>query len=437
MILMIIMKIRKYNKLRRQTRKNLSHINDLEQKAFQDWLSSISSSKRTHQTDLPSSQLPDKMSHINRLIAQLFIILDTCSIVSFRTEFMQYVTTLRKNFSFVNCPIKIIICLPVLEELDKCNRPASRRGKSNSAHKDVKEDIKRQQVLIEKANLQSAGNGNNVTTSRLPTDKTADLRDICQLIRGQQPFGGSTEPPRMFMRFLEEEIRDGQVILGELDPFKTIRLTPEESSFEIVNKDDRILECCLRTRAFIRSQEHHPETRVLLVSEDNIFKSKATTYGIVSYRWSEFTRKYKNFGHQNYIASPVPLWSSNCMAASQHLPPSRRTIATGQSDHNRLKTGTASNSTTSTDDVAPTTSEASSDGRIHRIGRTRLRKITTSHGLKRIQQWLTGGPVAVKTETDAAEDAACSTAVKEGTEAANNETKESDISIVKEVINLN
>lgn len=303
-------RFRKFNQLRRQTRKNLSKVVESEQKAFQEWLNSLNQSKRSLQSDLPSSQLPSKMSHINTSIAQVFAIVDTCSIVNFRTEFMSFVTTLRKNFSFVTCPVKFIICLPVLEELDKYNRRSGKGGAHKQAAAAAGENNPTNVILAEQTNHTEAP-GMAKESKPFLRRQDEDLRDICRLSQAQAPFqggaGGTSGPPRSFMRFLEEEMRLGQVIVGELDPFKQVQLAADERAFEIVNSDDRILECCLRSRAFVRSQMHHEATKVLLVSEDNIFKSKATTYGIVSYRWTEFANKFKNFGHENYVATPVPL----------------------------------------------------------------------------------------------------------------------------------
>lgn len=307
--------MRKFNRLRRQTRKNLSKVDESEQKAFQRWLDSINQSKRSLQSDLPSSQLPSKMSHLNTDIAQLFAVVDTCSIVNFRAEFMNFVTTLRKNFSFTTCPVKFIVCLPVLEELDKYNRRGTRARQQPAG-----ENNDQNNPILSKQTTRTDATDVENEAKPISRPQVDNLSDICRLSQGQAPFNRSSEPPRSFMRFLEEEMRLGQVILGELDPFKKVQLSAEESAFEIVNTDDRILECCLRSQAFVRSQMHHKETKVILVSEDNIFKSKATTYGIVSYRWTEFANKFKNFGYENYVATPVPLLGpSSCARATYSI----------------------------------------------------------------------------------------------------------------------
>lgn len=247
----------KYNRRRRLT-KNLLGCKDKEgQIAFENWLAAHRNSKKSQQSDLPSSQIVSKMQVIDANKPQLFAIVDTCSVVSHRTDFIEYVTHLKDTFPGQTCPIKLIISLPVLEELDKCNRP-----------KKLKKD----------------------SDSTIPT--TTLVTNII-------------DPPRNFMRFLEEEIRVSDIIISELDPFKKIPLNSKQQTFEIINKDDRILECCLRTQAFLNDNKRHADTKVILISEDNVFKAKATTYQVLSFRWLEFKLKYKNFGHKNYAPTPL------------------------------------------------------------------------------------------------------------------------------------
>ena len=90
------------------------------------------------------------------------------------------------------------------------------------------------------------------------------------------------------------------MLIGDLDPCRLLKLPP----FEIVNHDDRILESSLRAKEFIDSRPHHTDTRVVLVTEDNIFKAKASTFQVASFRWREFTARYHNFGKKNCVASP-------------------------------------------------------------------------------------------------------------------------------------
>jgi len=206
------------------------------------------------------------MSAINPNQPQLFAVLDTCSIVKNTEELIDFVINIKQSFPD-NSPILFIISLTVLEELDKCNRPSRRKLKNNQ---EKNEDIKLSQTK---------------DLSEPPIDDILNRK----------------QPPRSFMRFIEEEVRVGHVLMGELDPFKTTKLPP----FEIVNKDDRILECCLRSAGYIRSQPHHPDTRLVLITEDNIFKTKATTFGVPSFRWREFMAKYHNFGKRNCVPTPL------------------------------------------------------------------------------------------------------------------------------------
>lgn len=268
-----------------------------DQDAFDRWLASQRASKTSQQTDLPSSQLPTKSSLISDVSNQVFAVLDTCSIITYRTEFIDHVVHLKKVFAEGTSPIRFIVSLVVLEELDKCNRPGKKKIKKLQSEAE-------KPLAVQKPNLDCLD------------DQTKDLLSTIDVLLaddknsppGQQAanrLSHSDEPPRLFMRFLEEEMRQSNVITGELDPFKTIKLDVSEQAFEIVNKDDRILECCLRSRAFMNAVPHHPKSSVILISEDNVFKSKATTFGIISYRWREFRAKFKNFGLENYVPTPI------------------------------------------------------------------------------------------------------------------------------------
>lgn len=223
---------------------------------------------------MPSSQLPSKMSLISENIEQLFVIIDTCSIVKYRPEFIDFVVQLKQLYLDKNCPIKFIISLVVLEELDKCNRSTKKHLNQNSTNLNV------------------------IKTEQGDPNRNLDLRDVIT-------FANGTGPPRMFMRFIEEEMRTCGILISDLDPFKKLKPNQGEASFEIINNDDRILDCCLRSTRFINSVAHHPRTRVILVTEDNVFKSKATTFGIISYRWYEFKIKFKNFGLDHYTSTPI------------------------------------------------------------------------------------------------------------------------------------
>lgn len=290
-----------YNRLRRLTKRKLSEASNQDRSTFDRWLASHRAGKQSQQVDLPSSQIPPKMAHVKEKIPQLFVIIDTCSICSYRNQFIDYITRLKHLFSLDTCPIKFIISLVVLEELDKCNRPQKRsKSRQQKPNKDTEKLV------------------GELLQSCLKVDSKIDkdLQDLINIGASSSASGTASEmgtslnnhvpePPRMFMRFLEEEMRMGEILISELDPFKKTPLSTDEQSFEIVNKDDRILECCLRSRAFVMAQPHHSDTNIILVSEDNVFKSKATTYGIASYRWLEFKAKYKNFGLHHYTATPM------------------------------------------------------------------------------------------------------------------------------------
>lgn len=265
-----------HNRLRRLTKSRLDEAKTNDQVAFNRWHAQIKNSKHSQQQDLPSSQLPAKMSLILTNTAQLFVVIDTCTLCTHRIDFMDYVTQLRQIFPFRLCPIRFIISLPVLEELDKCNR---RQKKPQQLPKKQDDHI---------SGTNSTGDGNN------------NLEDVISAVRI------TTEPPRSFMRFVEEEMRASEIIISDMDPFKRTKLGEIGQNLEIINSDDRILECCLRSQAFVDTQQPHPDTKVILVTEDNVFKSKATTFGIVSYRWTEFKHKFKNFGLKHYVSTPKP-----------------------------------------------------------------------------------------------------------------------------------
>ena len=265
------------SRLQQKTKALLRQIDQKDHAAYLEWLASIRKAKRSQQTDLPSSQIIPKTSLIKAETAQLFAVIDTCSLIAFQASFIDYVTQQKKLFQN-SCPVKIIISLTVLEELDRCNR---RKKKAKSG----------EQVVIK---------SENQTPPSL--HKTTSDHELADLIEATNK---ANEPPRLFMRFIEEEMRTSDILIGDLDPQKRLSLDRSEQAFEIVNKDDRILDSCLRARSFIAKHSRHPETKVILISEDNIFKSKATTYEIVSYRWNEFTTKYKNYGLHHYTCSPV------------------------------------------------------------------------------------------------------------------------------------
>lgn len=294
-----------YNKFRRITGKRLMESGS-DQASFNRWLASSRAAKSSRLTDLPSSRLPSKESLIMQDIPQLFVIIDTCSIVSYRTEFMDQVTRLNDLFGSQRCPVRFVISLPVLEELDTFNRrPQKKRNNGDTVKlEDSKAGSVTKKTFSDRNNnLGLADPKDPVLCELLATAAQLGLKD-------EQPRRTTTSnqlqgPPRMFARFIEEEMRMGDRIIGELDPHKEIPLKSRELNFEIVNKDDRILDCCMRTRAFIRNNPHHPDTVIILVSEDNVFKSKATTFGVASYRWREFSIKYKNFGLNNYTSTPM------------------------------------------------------------------------------------------------------------------------------------
>lgn len=296
---------KKFNRLRRLTRSNLNQIARKEKDAFDLWLASHRPNQSSQQDDLPSSLLPSKMSQVSANQAQLFAIIDTCSIVKYRSDLMEFVVNLKKLYSSGACPIKLIISLVVLEELDKCNRPKKRAGTNQPAQRIPSSKQLRSppsnnlgsSVKNEMNNDKCINDNNNNNQCNFENEPArANLNDI---------VGRHIEPPRMFMRFVEEELRVGDVLISDLDPFRRHRDATNDPSFEIVNNDDRILDCCLRSMNFVGSLPHHEKTRVILVTEDNVFKSKATTFGIASFRWHEFKLKFKNFGMDHYASTPI------------------------------------------------------------------------------------------------------------------------------------
>lgn len=294
----------KFNKRKRLFKTALSVVDKEGQKTFRIWLEEHREAKRSQQFDLPSSQLPNIMNILNPNIPQLFVVIDTCSIVANRNDFIDYVTTLRKMFHHNTCPVKITICLAVLEELDKCNRPRKKRSS----------ELEQQQQEAQRA------------TATIDERFAAENGDIVELVNSPAKF---QDPPRYFMRFIEEEIRMSEILISELDPFKrTPYLNKRDESFEIINSDDRILDCCIRTKAYLHHNNVHSGTKVILVTEDNILKTKATTYGVVSYRWKEFKLKYKNFGLKHYTSTP----GVNVSATTKPIPSSASTRSSSDDD---------------------------------------------------------------------------------------------------------
>lgn len=302
------------NRLRRLTKRKLTGMSQHDRDAFNEWLDQkIKSSKHSRLSDLPSSQIMPRAALISADRPQLFVVIDTCTLVTYRAEFVNFVTRQKQMFSKQLSPIRFVISCVVLEELDKCNRPAKRKQATQMQSK-TQAQPKRSPSAVKKSNSDP-----NLSDLPLPLPSSSTGVRI-------------DEPPRMFMRFIEEEMRDGDVIIAELDPFKQLKLPPGEQNFEIINKDDRILECCMRSKNFIKSRPHHSETSVILVTEDNMFKSKATTFYITSYRWREFESKYKNFGLDHYIATPEPSIAA-CMATSSVAKP-KYWAADGAQDEN-------------------------------------------------------------------------------------------------------
>lgn len=275
-----------------------------DEKSFNRWLAAHRASMSSQQTDLPSSHITPRTSLVSKDTAQLFVIIDTCSIVSFRNDFIDYITHLKKLYYRGRCPIRFIISLVVLEELDKCNRRAKRKVKADGV-------VEEKPTKLLKSSDRPDGTTELKDFLEIATKELSDRTNNINQIR--------PEPPRMFMRFIEEEMRTSDILISELDPFRRTKLKDGEKNFEIVNKDDRILECCLRTRAFVSSLCHHPDTKVVLISEDNVFKSKATTFEIPSYRWREFQAKFKNFGLEHYVATPQYPITSTSKAQSNNI----------------------------------------------------------------------------------------------------------------------
>lgn len=268
----------RFNKLKRLTEVGLSS-NVRKQNTYQVWAAEhYKHSKYSQMEDLPSSQLPSKASLITNDRAQLFVVIDTCSIIGYREKFLSFVIRQKRLFP-VSPPIRFILTVPVLEELDS----HSKRNKRKRAQ--VKEE------------------GPPATENNNELKIDADLINIVTRV------SPDIHTPRYLLRIIEEETRMNGVLVSDLDPGNKTKLVGADQDYEIVNNDDRILHRCLVARKFISDVSHHEDTKVILVAEDNILKIKATTRGIVSYRWAEFECKYKNFGLKN--CSPTPLVRPN------------------------------------------------------------------------------------------------------------------------------
>jgi rRNA-processing protein FCF1 len=269
-----------------QVRNQLKSADTHNQAAFCKWQNEyIRDSKHSTQDNLPSSQLPSLESLVLAYQKQLFVMIDTCSLVKHQADFIDYVTNLRKSFRGSQCPIRFIIPLVVVEELDKCNRRPQKKQRHNTP--EVKVD-----------------DGRNP-----PIEDVVNNRD----------------PPRSFMRIIEEELRTFQIIVPDLDPTRRFSL-PSDSLCSTIN-DNRILDSCIRSQRFIQSLPHHDGTKVILVTEDNNFKTKATTFQVPSFRWREFVMKYHNFGRKNCVETPLvpslrlnttPLFDNSLTGSSQY-----------------------------------------------------------------------------------------------------------------------
>lgn len=272
-------KATRYNELRRLTRSGLSkQVNN----TYTKWASEhYKYSKYSQMEDLPSSQLVSKASLIKENEAQLFVVIDTCSIIHYRERFLSFLIRQKKLFPN-SPPIRFILTVPVLEELDKhSKRPRNKRPDKGQ----IKEENK------------------SVIRTENKSEPSEDL-DLVNIVKG---INSDVYTPRYLFRIIEEETRTNGVLISDLDPANKTKLGEADQDFEIVNNDDRILQRCLVFRKFINDLAHHKDTKVVLVAEDNIFKIKATTREIISYRWSEFECKYKNFGLKNCNPTPMVL----------------------------------------------------------------------------------------------------------------------------------
>lgn len=274
--------------------------NKREKGAFDEWWEAHRQSKNSQQVDLPSSQLRPKASLVKADFPQIFAVIDTCSIVKYRIELIEYVTLHKRIFPDGTSPIKFIISMTVLEELDKFNRRKEENKTSNQ------QQLKKFTTNNNNSAQQQQQISSQINQRGLKTEKRASNEgnyiDLIDLNQGSNKDFVDT-PPRSFMRILEEELRSSDILVPDLDPKKVFQ-NQENGNFEIINNDDRILDCCVRSSKFITSMPHHPDTLLVLITEDNVFKSKATTLDIVSYRWYEFKLKYKNFGLNNYTQTP-------------------------------------------------------------------------------------------------------------------------------------
>lgn len=282
-------RVRRYAPYTTQVRNQMSTFLEKDQKAFKAWVQEYikdSNHKDLHD-DIPSSQIPPKASHINSHQAQLFAVIDTCSLVRYRSEFMKFITELRRSYDEKACPVKFIMPLVVLEELDKCNRPIKKRG---SEQQQISKQNHNQQQQLKQQPLTTNIKAEPIKSINVEKEREVPISDLLQ----------KDAPPRSFMRFIDHEMRAG-LIVGDLDPYKTQKLPP----IEIINHDDRILESSLRAKMFVAAHPHHIDTRVVLVTEDNNFKSKATTFEVASFRWREFEAKYHNFGRKHCVSTPL------------------------------------------------------------------------------------------------------------------------------------
>lgn len=267
----------KFHRLRRLAKGGLANV---KQDTYSRWAAEhYKNSKYSMMEELPSSQLPPKVSIIDKERPQLFVVIDTCSIIKYREKFLAFVTK-QKELYRESSPIRFILTIPVLEELDNHGKSSSRARKPRPQ--------KQPEINLVKSN-------ENITL----LDHDTDLVDF---VTGSRSL---THTPRYLFRIIEEETRTHGVLISDLDPANKTQLSEVDKDFEIVNNDDRILHRCLVSRQFILNVAHHKDTKVILVAEDNILKIKATTRGIVSYRWLEFECKFKNFGLRNCISTPL------------------------------------------------------------------------------------------------------------------------------------
>lgn len=295
-------RIKKTNRLRRLTKYELKQRED---DAFQDWLKSHRHSKTSQQIDLPSSQLRKNEDLVSLATRQIFAVIDTCSIVKHRVDFMNSIVRLKKIFPKYESPIKYIISIEVLRELDKYNRRPKGQKRSSNTNNNSDNNVNGDHLCENNDANSSKQLDYNQSTSKTNAacGQDRDPYDIFvdDFVKLDKKTEIADSPPRMFMRFLEEELRDKNVLIPELNP----GLKGAHGNMEILNSDDRILNCCLAATEFIENLPHHPGTQVVLITEDNLFKSKATTLDVISYRWKEFDVKFRNFGLEHYVSTPL------------------------------------------------------------------------------------------------------------------------------------